>query len=173
MTGRPDSATDFEILEVDAQPSVAVRMTLRMPEFDLGPVFARWLPAVASRIGEARGRIGSPAYGRYFVFGPDVVDVEIGFVVALAGEGLPPLPSLPEGQIGASELPGGWVARTVHRGPYQKLAPVYDALHDWIHDQPGFDDGLGPWEAYLDVPEPGADMADIRTAVVWPLISTG
>jgi effector-binding domain-containing protein len=172
MTERPASATEFEIDEIEAQPSAAVRLTLQMPDFDLGPVFARWLPAVAGRIAEVGGQIGGPAFGRYHQFGPDVVDVEIGFVTATAGEGLEPLAGLPEGRIGRSELPGGWVARTVHRGPYDGLPPVYDALHDWIHEQPGFDDGPGPWEEYLDAPEPGADMANVRTAVVWPLVAS-
>jgi len=172
MSEQPASASEFEIVEIEAQPSVAVRVSLPMRDFDLGPVFARWLPAVAGRIREAGGDIGGPAFGRYHLFGPDVVDVEIGFVVALTGDGLEPLDGLPEGKIGRSELPGGWVARTVHRGPYDDLPPVYDALHDWIHAQPGFEEGPGPWEVYLDAPEPGADMADVRTAVVWPLVST-
>jgi effector-binding domain-containing protein len=172
VSERPESTTEFEIIEVEAKPTVAVRVSRQMADFDLGPMFARWLPAVAERIGSAGGQIGGPAFGRYHRFGPDGVDVEIGFVVAVAGEGLEPLASLPEGSIGRSELPGGWVARTVHRGPYDGLPPVYDALHAWIHAQPGFDDGPGPWEEYLDAPQPGADMSDVRTAVVWPLIST-
>jgi effector-binding domain-containing protein len=170
MSEQPATTTEFETVEVEAKPSVAVRVTLPMPDFDLGPVFARWLPAVAGRIGEVGGQIGGPAFGRYHQFGPDVVDVEIGFVVAVPGEGLEPLAALPEGGIGRSELPGGWVARTVHRGPYDGLSPVYDALHEWIHAQPGVDDGDGPWESYLDSPAEVA-MEDVRTEIVWPLVT--
>jgi len=171
VTDRPASATEFEILELEPQPSAAVRVQLRPPNLDLGPVFDRWFPAIAGRIADVGGRIGGPAFGRYHAFGPDLIDVEVGFTLASGGERLEPLASLPEGQIGRSELPGGFVARTVHRGPYDQLKPVYDALHDWIHAQPGFDDGPGPWEEYLDAPEPGSDMSKVRTAVVWPLIA--
>jgi effector-binding domain-containing protein len=167
-----ETTTEFEIVEMEAEPSVAVRLMLTGPGIDLGPVFGQWLPAVAQAIVGAGGEIGGSAYGRYHQFGRDLVDVEIGFVIAEAGEGLRELTSLPEGRIGLSELPGGWAARTVHRGPYDGLAAVYDALHDWIAEQPGYEAGPGPWEAYLDAPEPGTDMSTVRTAVVWPLIGT-
>lgn len=37
-----------------------------------------------------------------------------------------------EGDITCYELPGGWMARIVHKGPYEKSAPAYKKLFEWI-----------------------------------------
>ena len=66
-----------------------------------------------------------------------------------------------------------WAGReVVHRGPYDGLKGTYDALHEWIHAQPGYDDGPGPWESYVDSPSDASDMSQLRTEVVWPLTRT-
>ena len=70
--------------------------------------------------------------------------------------------------VGASELPGGRAARTVHRGPYPTLGDAYSSLHDWIHAQ-GHDEGDGPWESYVDNPAEVADLAQLRTEITWPV----
>jgi effector-binding domain-containing protein len=50
------------------------------------------------------------------------------------------------------------------------LSAAYDALHEWIHAQPGYDDGAGQWESYVDDPSSATDPAQIRTEVIWPLV---
>jgi effector-binding domain-containing protein len=162
---------DPEIVELSPQPTAAMRISQPMAELDLASAFDRGMPLVASRITEAGGTIAGPPYGRYHAFGPDKVDVEIGFPVAAAPD-LPPLGDVPAGEVGRSELPGGPVAKAVHRGPYDGLSGTYDALHEWIHGQPGFDDGPGPWESYVDSPSDPTDMAELRTEIVWPLTRT-
>jgi effector-binding domain-containing protein len=159
-----------EIVELEAQPTAAVRIQQPMAKLDLGAAFGRSFPLVAERIVEAGGSIGGPSYGRYHQFGPDVVDVEIGFPVQAAPTGLAPLGSVSPGDVGLSELPGGPVARAVHLGSYDGLPATYDALHDWIHAQPGYDDGAGPWESYVDMPDDMADPSKARTEVIWPLV---
>jgi effector-binding domain-containing protein len=159
-----------EIVELEAQPTAAVRIQQPLAELDLGAAFGRSMPLVAGRIVEAGGSIGGPSYGRYHQFGPDVVDVEIGYPVQDAPSGLAALGSAAPGEVGLSELPGGPVARTVHLGSYDSLAATYDALHDWIHAQPGYDDGAGPWESYIDMPNDMADPSQARTEVIWPLV---
>jgi AraC family transcriptional regulator len=37
-----------------------------------------------------------------------------------------------EGDITCYELPGGQMARIVHKGPYEKSAPAYKKLFEWI-----------------------------------------
>jgi effector-binding domain-containing protein len=158
-----------EIVELEAQPTAAVRIKQPMAELDLGAAFGRSMPMVAQRIVEAGGSIGGPSYGRYHQYGPDVVDVEIGYPVRDAPTGLAPVGSEPD-DVGLSELPAGPVARTVHLGSYEGLPATYDALHDWIHAQPGYDDGDGPWESYVDLPDDMADPSTTRTEVIWPLV---
>jgi effector-binding domain-containing protein len=159
---------DPEIVDVSPQPTAAIRITQRMAELDLASAFDRGMPLVASRIVESGGSIGGPPFGRYHRFGPDVVDVEIGFPVASTPD-LPRLRDVATGDVGLSELPGGPVARVVHLGPYDGLSGTYDALHEWIHAQPGYDDGPGAWESYVDSPSDAADLSQLRTEVYWPL----
>jgi effector-binding domain-containing protein len=163
---------DPEIVDVAAQPTVVVRVTQPMAELDLAAAFDRNMPLVASRIQETGGTIGGPPFARYHRFGPDVVDVEIGFPVAGPPSDIPALASVAEGEVGRSELPAGPVARAVHVGPYDGLGATYDALHEWIHAQPGVDDGPGAWESYVDDPGSATDQSTLRTEISWPLVRT-
>ncbi len=61
------------------------------------------------------------------------------------------------------------MARTTHLGSYDGLSGTYDALHEWIHAQPGYDDGVGAWESYVDDMRSVSDPATLRTQIVWPL----
>jgi effector-binding domain-containing protein len=169
----PDpTAIEAEIVEIAPQPTAAVRIQQPIAELDLASAYDRYLPLVAARVGEAGGELSGPAFGRYHRFGPDVVDVELGFPVAAPPTGLPPLAGSPQGEVGISELPGGTVAKAIHRGAYDGLPGTWDALHEWIHEQPGVDDGEGAWESYIDDPSAASDPATIRTEVVWPLVRT-
>jgi effector-binding domain-containing protein len=160
---------DPAIVELQAQPTAAVRLQQPMGALDLSSAFDRFMPLVAAEIEANGGAIGGPPFGRYHRFGPDVVDVEIGFPVSTPPD-LPPLASREPGEVGMSELPGGPIARAAHVGPYDGLSATYDALHDWIHTQPGFDDGAGPWESYVDDPGSATDAAGLRTELLWPLV---
>ena len=70
---------DPEIVDLSPQPTAAIRISQPMADLDLAAAFDRGMPLVASRIAETGGSMGGPPFGRYHQFGPDVVDVEIGF----------------------------------------------------------------------------------------------
>jgi len=157
-----------QIIELPAQASIAVRIRLPMAELDLAEVFGTYQPEL-ERVVRDRGLVqAGPAYGRYFEFGPEQVDVEIGLPVASLPADLPNLGTDPPDGIGGSELPAGKAAALLHVGPYDTLGQEYDRLHDWIHEQ-GRDEGAGPWESYVDDVRNGADLSTLRTEVYWPL----
>jgi effector-binding domain-containing protein len=170
----PDTTkiSETRVLELGPQPTLAVRIQQPMAELDLAAAFDRYLPAAFGRVQELGGQMAGAPFARYHAFGPDHVDVEIGIPIVAPLAGVPALASVPAGDFGASELPGGPVARTVYRGPYDGLKDAYDALHDWIHEQPGMDDTSGPWESYVDDPTTVANPSQLRTEIRWPLSRT-
>ena len=141
-----------------------------MADLDLAAAFDRGMPLVASRIAETGG---SMAGRRSAAITSSVRTWSMSSSASVTdAPDLPALAEVPSGEVGRSELPGGPVAKVVHRGPYDGLKGTYDALHEWIHAQPGYDDGPGPWESYVDSPSDASDMSQLRTEVVWPLTRT-
>src|SRR5918996_4430324 len=165
MTDEP-RGIEARVVELTPQPSVAVRVQQPMSELNLADVFDTYLPNIADQIANMGGTPAGPPYGRYHEFGPERVDVEVGIPIAMPVGDLRPLAECEPGELGASELPGGPAAVTVHRGSYDNLSGVYDALHDWLHAN-GHDEGPGPWESYVDDPAEVEDQAQLRTEVVW------
>ena len=159
--------TEPRLIELEPRPCVAVRMVLPMASLDLGAEFQRWMPALDQYVGEHGLEPTGPVYGRYFQFGPDQVDVEIGIPIGASSDGLASVGPTVLGTIGASSLPGGRAASVTHVGPYDGLGRAYDRLHDWIHAQ-GLEDGIAPWESYTDDAQ-ATDPSVLRTEVTWPL----
>lgn len=158
---------EAEIRELTPQPSAAVRLTQPMQSMDLAALFDEHLPNIAHRLADMGIEPAGPPYGRYHEFGPERVDVEIGIPVSAPVSNLRGYDEAEEGELFASELPGGQAAIAVHRGTYDGLKQAYEDLHDWIHGQ-GREEGPGPWESYVD--DPGeVSTDDLRTEVIWPL----
>lgn len=63
-------------------------------------------------------------------------------------------------------IPGGPVARVVHRGPYEMIGPAYDALSEWV-GQHGRTFTGPPREIYMS--EPDTPPERIETIVEWPV----
>jgi len=135
-----------------------------MAQLDIGALFDRELPRISEAVQQAEGEWAGPPYVRYFMFGPDQADLEIGIPVEEPLD----IRSSDTEQPAASELPGGRTAKVIHTGPYDTLGQAYDALPEWIGEQ-GESVGDGPWESYVDNPSETADMSQLRTDIFWPL----
>ena len=160
---------DPRITERTAEPTLAVRFQFPMAEVDMSTIFPRELPRLFGQVGalRARDRRVRP-YGRYYAWGDETADFEIGIVVDRPVDAVPPLREVPNGEIGASELPAGPTAVGTNWGSYEGLPVTYQRLIDWIHEQ-GRESAIGPWESYVADPMTVADQADVRTEVNYPL----
>lgn len=158
---------DVRILEVSARPTVAVRHVLPMSGLDVGALFSSTMPRLGGSLeGGSAVPAGAP-YARYYDFGGEQADIEIGIPVAAAAEGFPSLAA--DGEVGTSELPAGRVAQYVHRGSYEKLGDAYRALEQFIAAQP-FAPAGAPWEEYVVMPDSGdVDPEQLVTQVSWPI----
>jgi effector-binding domain-containing protein len=156
---------DAEIRDLTPRPTAAVR--LGAPTSELPSMFDEHLPNISHRLADMGLQPAGPPYARYHAYDPERVEVEIGIPVDLPVPNVRPLDEAAPGELGSSQLPGGQVAITVHRGAYDGLRQTYEGLRDWIHDQ-GREDGPAPWESYVDDPSEVADT-ELRTEVCWPL----
>jgi uncharacterized protein (TIGR03086 family) len=154
----PAPAIDCEIVEIEAQPAVAVHGSV--PFADLPNFFGKAFTMVS----EAIERAGSAPTGPPFAFYPcmptDVVEVEAGFPVASALGA--------DDEVHPFELPGGRVVTTVHVGPYETMERTYAGLMAWMRDQ-HIEPAMGMWECYLSDPDAEPDPAGWRTRIVWPI----
>ena len=127
----------------------------RLPEF-----FDGAFGALAAAVGEQDAGVAGPAFALYHRPPTDTADLEVGFPTVRAVD--------PAGDVRASALPGGRVARMVHAGSFAGLGPAWERLGGWIAAQ-GLQPGETFWEVYLTEPSPDMDPAQLRTELNWLL----
>lgn len=116
----------------------------------LGAAFADVMAAAAAQ----QAKVVGPPFGRYR-------QVAGGWEVTA---GFPVSGTLQDtGRVRYETLPGGRVARTVHRGPYDEIGPAYEATEAYAVEN-RFEPAGQPWEVYLDAP----DVPEPRTEVFLP-----
>lgn len=128
----------------------------RVPESlpEIGPWLTKTYTTIAAVLaGCGIEPVGAP-FARYHRLDGNRYRVEAGFPVAVAidrADGAHP-----------SVLPGGPVARTLHRGPYEAMEPAYRALTSRVRDLGGDVAGDAWEEVYL------TDPAVWRTEILQP-----
>lgn len=141
---------DIDLVDLQEQHAAAVRGHVEADAIAafLGEAFGEAARVVA---GQGLAVSGAP-YGRYRPTGDGGMDVEAGFPVRGAVTA--------EGRVEPTTLPGGLVARTLHKGEYAGVGAAYEAVQTWLI-QNGYVGGGEPWESYLDepsVPQPRTEL---------------
>jgi effector-binding domain-containing protein len=124
MSGGGPEESGVSVIAVDARPTIVVRETTTWADFP-----SRWkvmLDEVYAVVREAGGR-GVEAAGagwqNVMLYENDLPTVEVGVLGRGYAGG--------RGRVVASALPGGQVARIVHRGSYAELGAAHRAVLEW------------------------------------------
>ena len=143
---------DIELTTADERPTAVVAATTtwgRFPTQWRGMLDQVWTFLRASDLRTDGHNV--------MLYKDDVPNVEVGVLVTR--------PFVPSGTVVSSRLPAGRVARTVHRGPYERLEDPHRAVREWCAAR-----GLalaGPrWEIYGDWRE---DPTELETEVCYLL----
>jgi len=148
----------IELVEVSRRATAVVRGTIPMAE--LPAFFDSAFEQLATALTRQQRTISEPAFALYHGAPTEVARLEVGFPVETEVE--------PTGDVEASHLPAGKVARTIHRGSFEQLGDSWGRLGAWIGDR-DLEPGESMWEVYLTEPSPDMDPADLVTELNWPV----
>jgi effector-binding domain-containing protein len=149
---------DPQLATVTSVPTAVVRG--RVAPDDLRNFFDTSFSTLAQTLSAQGISIAGPAFGLYRDAPDNVVDLEVGFPIDGA--------VTPEGDVVASSLPAGRVARLVHAGSFDGLEASWRRLKTWIDEQ-GLTSQPVWWEAYVTEPSPDMDPNDLRTELNAPV----
>jgi effector-binding domain-containing protein len=141
-----------EITTVEPVTTAAIRRTVAMS--DMANFYDSAFRALSDALAAQGISPAGPAFGLYHGAPGETADVEAGFATDRAVE--------PAGEVIASSLPGGRVARLVHHGSYDALGESWGRLHAWVVEH-GLEPGEAMWEVYVTEPSPEMDPAELRT----------
>lgn len=146
-----------EIKDVKKQPTLVIKIHAKQEE--IGGKLSEILPKVFIYIGTHKIEPKSPMLAYYTKGDGKEFDIEGGIAVPEGSKG--------EGDVVASELPGGKAAFTVHTGPYDNLPKTYEKLKAWLAANGHKDKGTA-WELYVS--DPGNTKAEeLKTEIYMPI----
>ncbi|HWS38653.1 MAG TPA: MerR family transcriptional regulator [Actinoplanes sp.] len=149
------------VKEVADAPVAGLRLNASLAT--VGTVLQHGFGTVAGALGQA----GVAPAGPPFVVYHDVIDEQTEGEIEICF----PVPAgtvIPAGPVHYRELPGGTVASTVHRGPYQEISPAYHVVTGWIEEN-GVAAHGAPREIYLNDPQTVGSPEELITEVQFPI----
>lgn len=118
------------------------------------------------KVGGAIGAAGTWPMGAPFVVYHQVIDEHTDGDIEICMP-VPPDSTAPPGDVVWKQFPGGAVAATTHRGPYDEIGPAYHTVTGWIQDH-GHTITAPPREVYLNDPQSVAPD-ELLTEVQFPI----
>lgn len=148
---------EVQVKEVPDQRVVAVRKhtSLAVIGRDIGEGFGQIMAAMR----------GVPPSSAPFIVYHDVIDQETDGDIEICVPVEEPIEV--GGDVRVVEVAGGTMATTVHRGPYDEIAPAYHTLSGWVQEH-GHETTGAPREIYLTDPQE-TPAEDNLTEVQWPI----
>ena len=156
MASAPHPTPDL----VDLTPATTAVIAGVVPMAEIADFFDRSFGALAPAIAAQDVAVLGPAFARYHGQPTYTVDLEVGFPTDR--------PVTTDGDVHASDLPGGRVATLVHHGAFDQLGESWGRLAAWIAEQ-GHVPTADIWEVYVTEPSPDMDPADLVTELYWSL----
>ena len=147
-----------ELVTTGAVTTAVVRGTVPMSQ--IRDFFDHSFQEIGGALASQSVTPAGPAFGLFHGPPGDTVDLEVGFPT----DG----PVQATGNVVASSLPAGRIARLVHHGSFEELGSSWERLGSWIAEQ-GLAPGSVMWEFYLTEPRPDMDPAELRTELNWPV----
>ena len=163
----------YSITKEEIAPQPVLIGHRRVNRSEIAAAIGEVLPRVFQYAQERGIALTGKPFVRYTDTGPGLLTLEPGMRVALpegATEEATPEPAdtADQNEIQADVLPGGFVATTIHSGPYETLHEAYAALQSWMEGQ-GLAASGAPWETYITDPTTVPDSKDWKTEVSWPV----
>lgn len=148
-------AIPVEVVTIDPLPTVVIAETTTWEHFP--SVWPKLLDEIYAFVRGCREFAGldsaTPSWQNVMLYRDQRPAVEIGV--------LAPGPFTPAGRVLASQLPGGKVATTIHRGDYAQLRDTHAAVHAFVEEHAL--EPAGPiWEVYG---HGGNDPAELETEI--------
>ena len=157
------------VKEVPAQHAAVLRQ--RTSAQTIGQDVGRGYEAIVAALGRAGIAIAGPPY----LVMTELVDdempgaIELGFPIVAPFPAAGSAPGGDDAGVIGVELPGGLVASTVHRGPYDEEGPAYRAVEAWVQEH-GHVHAGPPREVYLTSPAEVADPSEYVTEIQFPIV---
>jgi len=151
---------DIQIAEVEPQLIAAItkHTTFRQIGDDIAAGFGSLVHAM--------GREGAEASGPPLIVFHSVIDEETAGDVEIC---IPVTAGIAgDSDVYSRELEGGTVATTMHRGPYEQIAPAYHTITGWISEH-GHEMAGPPREIYLNDPQT-VPPEELLTRVEFPIV---
>lgn len=153
----PDASTP-QLVTVKPVSTAVIRGII--PIADLPNFFDSSFSTLPEVIAAQNVTTASPAFALHRRPPGETADLEVGFATNS--------PVHPDGEVMASSLPGGRIARLIHFGGFDGLGTSWERLVVWVQEH-RMTPGEVFWEVYLTEPSPDMDPAELRTELNLPV----
>ena len=149
----------IKVVEVTSMPAISVKDSVTVE--GITPFMETYMPQLFMYAMRMEGQMTGHPYTMYYNWEPEgMILMEVGLPLVEPIEG--------EGVIQATNTPGGKAVKALHFGRYEDVAPVYEALEQYIKVMK-MEIAGPPWEAYITDPSQEPDPQKWETLVYYPI----